>query len=112
MRLTEFLELLPSETITAGRTVPVKFGLTHPVATGRVQLWSASSSAAAEVLAETTCRPQPPFREHCNLKLPRSLTPGKAYWIVAHDQDLDGTPATAQTAAGSSAPNPLAFVAK
>ena len=86
--------------------------LTDPVATGRVQLWSASTSDAAEVLAETTCLPQPPFREHCNLKLPRSLTPGKAYWIAAQYQDLDGHWVTAQTAPGSSAANPLAFVAK
>jgi hypothetical protein len=112
VRLTEWAEPLPSETMTAGRTVPVKFGLTDPVATGRVQLWSDSAAGAGEVLAETMCRPQPPFREHCNLRLPRTLISGQTYWIAAQYQDLDGQWITAPPAPGQSSSNPLSFTAR
>jgi hypothetical protein len=85
----------------------VKFGLTDAVAAARVQLWSDLSPLTAQVLAETSCRAQQGFRQHCNLKLPADLTPGWSYWIAAQYQDLDGHWVTADVVPGVSASNPV-----
>lgn len=103
---------LPAEVLTAGRTVPVKFTLTDAVAAARVQLWSDASPLAASVLAETSCKAQPGFRQHCNLKLPRDLDAATTYWIAMQYQGLDGLWVTAQVMAGGLVGNPLSFVAR
>lgn len=108
---TGFEAPLPAEALNAGRTVPVKFSLTDAVAGARVQLWSDASPLAAAVLAESECRAQQHFRQHCTLKVPKAL-PAGAYWIVAQYQDVDGTWVTAQVDATSSTPNPLAVVTR
>lgn len=112
VRFTGFDAPLPAEVMTPGRTVPVKFALTETVATARVQLWSGQSALGATVLAETTCRAQSGFRQHCNLKLPKDLTPGATYWTTAQYEDLGGQWITAQLAPGSTTANPLPFVAR
>jgi hypothetical protein len=111
VRMTGFEAPLPAELMTPGRTIPVKFGMTDGASKARVQLWSSASAAEAIVLAETTCRAQVVFRQHCNLKLPKELVAGETYWIVAQFEDLDGQWVTAQMAPASSTANPLAFVA-
>lgn len=110
VRMSGFAEPLPAALMPPGRTVPVKFTLSDTVASARVQLWSDPSPLAAEVLAETACRAQQGFRQHCSLKLPRTLVPGTSYWIVAQYEDLDGHWVTAPVSPGSSTGNPLAFV--
>ena len=60
----------------------------------------------AQVLAETSCRAQQGFRQHCNLKLPTDLAAGWSYWLVAQYQDLDGHWITAEVAPAISASNP------
>ena len=112
VRFTGFDAPLPADVMTPGRTVPAKFALTDAVATARVQLWSDPSPLAATVLSETTCRAQTGFRQHCNLKLPKGLTPGVTYWIAAQYEDLGGQWVTAQLAPGSTTSNPLPFVAR
>ena len=112
VRFTGFAAPLPANTMTPGRTVPVKFALTDAVATARVQLWSDQSPFGASVLAETTCRAQSAFQQHCNLKLPKDLTAGTTYWITAQYEDLGGQWVTAQLAPGSVTANPLPFVAR
>jgi len=112
VRMSEFAEPLPAAVMTAGRTVPVKFTLSDTVASARVQLWSDPSPLAAEVLAETACRAQQGFRQHCNLKLPKTLVPGTSYWIAVQYEDLDGHWVTAQVSPGTSSVNPLEFVVR
>ncbi len=112
VRFTGFDAPLPADVMTPGRAVPVKFALTDGVSTARVQLWSDQSALAATVLAETTCRAQTAFRQHCNLKLPRELALGATYWIAAQYEDLGGQWVTAQLGPGSTTANPLSFVAR
>jgi hypothetical protein len=108
VRFTGFTEpVAPGSTpFEPGRTLPVKFGLTDAVAAARVQLWSELSPLTAQVLAETSCRAQQGFRQHCNLKLPTDLAAGWSYWLVAQYQDLDGHWITAEVAPAISASNP------
>ncbi len=112
VRFTGFDAPLPADVMTPGRTVPAKFALTDAMATARVQLWSDPSPLGATVLAETTCRAQTGFRQHCNLKLPKGLTSGVTHWIAAQYEDLGGQWVTAQLAPGSTTSNPLPFVAR
>lgn len=112
VRFTGFDAPLPADLMTPGRTIPVKFGMTtDAVATARVQLWSGQSGAVS-VLAETTCRAQTAFRQHCNLKLPKELVSSATYWIAAQFEDLDGHWVTAHVVPGGNAANPLSFVAR
>lgn len=110
IRLTGFEAPLQVAALTAGRTVPVRFSLTDAVAGARVQLWSDASPLAATVLAESECRAQRDFRQHCTLKLPKTLAAGATYWIAAQYQDVDGSWITAQVDATSPTPNPLSVV--
>lgn len=103
VKLTAFTEPLTTAQFTPGRTVPVKFALTEPVAAARVQLWPSALATPGDVLAETSCKAQSHGRQHCNLKLPATLVSGATYWIVAQFQDLDGHWAT---------PNPIPIVVK
>jgi hypothetical protein len=111
VRLTGFDAPLPTDLMTPGRMIPVKFGTTDAVSKTRVQLRSGQSSEAS-VLAETTCGAQTAFRQHCNLKLPKELVPGATYWITAQFEDLDGHWVTVQVVPGGNATNPLSFVAR
>ena len=111
VRLTGFDAPLPTDVMTPGRTIPVKFDMTDGVASARVQLWS-SDAGASTVLAETICNAQAEFRQHCNLKLPKDLASGATYWIVAQFEDLDGHWVTAPIVPGSTVSNPLSFVAR
>jgi hypothetical protein len=100
---------LPTEVLTRGQTVPVKFTLTDTVSAARVQLWSDESASTAVVLAEAGCQAQQHLRQHCTLKLPKTLTRGQTYWIVMQFESQAGQWTTAQVAAGAALTNPTAF---
>jgi hypothetical protein len=100
---------LPTEVLTRGQTVPVKFTLTDTVTAARVQLWSDESASTAVVLAEAGCQAQQHLRQHCTLKLPKTLTRGQTYWIVMQFESQAGQWTTAQVAAGAALTNPTAF---
>jgi hypothetical protein len=116
-----FAAPLPADVLMAGRTVPVKFALLN--AAGRMPAAQAGSIAAvAEVhtsaaavgtpLASQACAyDASALGYQCDLKLPKDLTAGQTYWIVAKYLDTDGwvRPAGGATARTT---NPLAFVAK
>lgn len=117
-----FFAPLPANVMKAGRTVPVKFALM--TASGRMpasqaqatatmaEVWAsesdaASSSPSGSPLASRPCAYDAELRGfQCDLKLPKTLTPGQTYWIVAKYLDADGW------ARPAGAANPLAFVAK
>jgi hypothetical protein len=86
--LTEFSEPMPTDQLTAGRTVPVKFGVTGPVAGARVRLDPAGTNGG-EPLAETACTPRRNGSLHCLLRVPRELDDGQ-YMITVEIQDMDG----------------------
>ncbi len=109
--IAAFQSPLPAQTLNAGRTIPVKFGLTAPVAVARVQLWSSPGGLPGDVLAEAECKAQGQ-RQHCNLKLPKSLLPGASYWIAVQYQATEGHWITPATDRGANATNPFSFVAK
>lgn len=111
-RLASLQAPLPADVLTAGRTVPVKFTLSDTVSAARVQLWSDSSPLAAAVLAEAACQVQPGLRQHCNLKLPKSLDGGRGYWIAVQVESVAGQWVTAQVVPGSGLANPIAFQAR
>ncbi|MGE0360327.1 MAG: hypothetical protein AB7H93_04755 [Vicinamibacterales bacterium] len=108
--MTGFQEPLTTAVLNAGRMVPVKFTLTQPVAEARVLLLPSALSPVADALAETSCKAQAGGRQHCNLKLPRTIDSGATYWIVAQFEDLDGHWVTAGVASGAAAANPMPVV--
>lgn len=112
VRLTGVGEPLPAGAVNAGRTLPVKFTLTAAVANARAQLWSHDLEAAATVLADSDCKAQSGFRQHCNLKLPKTLTSGATYWIAMQYEDVDGHWVTATVASGAAATNPLPLLVR
>jgi hypothetical protein len=118
---------LPADVLQAGRTVPVKFSLMTP--SGRMapaqarsiaavaELWASagdavSASPLGPALASQRCDLEDSKRGYqCDLKLPKTLTAGQTYWIVAKYLDVDGwVRPVAKPAAGTA--NPIAFVAK
>jgi hypothetical protein len=109
--MTGFDAPLPTDLLTAGRTVPVKFALTAPVALARVRLM-ADGALGGEPLAETSCHAQSEGRQHCNLKLPGTLSAGSVYAIVAQFIDADGNWATPTVIGGASSQNPLSFTSR
>jgi hypothetical protein len=111
VRLTALASPLPAEVLTPGRTAPVTFTLSDSVSAARVQLWSDESPAAA-VLAEARCQAQQGLRQHCRLKLPKTLASGARYWIASQYQALDGQWVTVQVVAGAALSNPVAFFAR
>ncbi len=112
VRLTALAAPLPAEVLTPGQTVPVKFTLSDSVSAARVQLWSDESPVAATVLAEAGCQAQQGLRQHCTLKLPKTLASGDRYWIASQYQSLDGQWVTVQVVAGAALANPMAFAAR
>jgi len=122
-----FLAPLPTEVLKAGRTVPVKFSLMTP--SGRMapaqarsiaavaEVWASagdamSASPLGNALASQPCGyddSKPGYK--CDLKLPKTLTAGQTYWIVAKYLDADGWVRPVGVAAAGTA-NPIAFVAK
>lgn len=112
VRITDIAAPLPTDTLAPGRMLPVKFTLSDTVSAARVQLWSDASPLAATVLAETACQAQQGLRQHCNLKLPKSLVAGGSYWIALQFESLGGQWITAQVAPGGATSNPVAFIAR
>lgn len=111
VKMTGFQEPVTSSVLRPGRTVPVKFALTDAVAAARVLLLPGPLASPDDALADTLCKAQPQGRQHCNLKLPATLTPGATYWIVGQFQNSDGSWVTASPISGGGAENPLPFVA-
>jgi len=107
VKLVAFQEPLATAALTAGRTVPVKFTLTAPVAAARVQL-RLSPLGAADPVSETACSGQALGRQHCNLKIP--ATASGSYWIVAQFQNIDGSWVTAGPISGAGIENPFPVV--
>jgi hypothetical protein len=106
VQLVEFREPLTTSVLTPGRVVPVKFTLTDAVASARVQLRQGPFGALDDALAETSCSGQTLGRQHCNLKVPRTLEPG-SYWIVAQVQNNDGSWVTPGPISGAGTENPF-----
>jgi hypothetical protein len=107
---------LPAEALKAGRMVPVKFSLSTadgPATAGSIvavaELWTDASGTATPIVAAACAADANGKRYHCDLKLPKTLTPGQTYWIAVRYLDGDGwvTPV-----GGAGAPNPMAFVAR
>jgi hypothetical protein len=112
VKLVDFQEPLPTATLSRGRTLPVKLALTDAVAAARVLLLPAESAAPEEAVAAASCQAQNQGRQHCNLRVPATLTPGSAYWIEAQYQDLDGHWTTLRPLAGAPTVNPLPLTAE
>jgi hypothetical protein len=110
IKLLEFQEPLSSAVLTPGRALPVKFTLSDSVAAARVLLLPAPLAAPANALAESSCKAQQNSRQHCNLRLPATLTHGDTYWLLTQFQDIDGSWVNAKTVTGGSAQNPRAIV--
>jgi len=110
IKLLEFQEPLSSAVLTPGRALPVKFTLSDSVAAARVLLLPAPLAAPANALAESSCKAQQNSRQHCNLRLPATLTHGDTYWLLTQFQDIDGSWVNAKTVTGGSAQNPSAIV--
>ena len=122
-----FSSPLPADVLQAGRTVPVKFSLmspSGPMAPAQArsiaavaELWASigdamSGSPLGTALASQRCGyddSKPGYQ--CDLKLPKTLTAGQTYWIVAKYLDADGWVRPVGVAAAGTA-NPIAFVAK
>lgn len=116
-----FSSPLPADVLKAGRTVPVKFALLN--AQGRMPAsQSGNIAVVAEVHANAAAVGAPLASQacvydasaqgyQCDIKLPKNLTAGQTYWIVAKYLDADGWVRPAGSATARTA-NPLAFVAK
>jgi hypothetical protein len=108
VKLAAVQEPLSTSVLTPGRTIPVKFTLTAPVAAARVQL-QLSPLGGVDALAETSCSGQTLGRQHCNLKVPPALQPG-SYWLVVQFQNIDGSWITAAPSSGAGTENPRPIV--
>jgi hypothetical protein len=112
-----FFAPLPADVLKAGRTVPVKFALVNaagrmPDGIAAVAEIHASADGMGAPLASQACfYDAASLGYQCDLKLPRDLTAGQTYWIVARYLDTDGWARPAGGATARTA-NPLAFVAK
>lgn len=99
---------LPAEVMKAGRTVPVKFTLKNPAGAlnAVAELWSNASLNGTPIAVESCAYDSAAKSYHCDLKLPKTLVAGQAYWIAARYLDVDGW------VLPIGGVNPLTFVAK
>jgi hypothetical protein len=109
VKLVGFEEPLTNAVLRRGRTIPVMFTLTSPVAAARVQLLPGPAAASDAAISETSCAGQTLGRQHCNVKIPATLQPG-SYWIVAQFQNMDGSWVTVSPLSTAGTQNPFEVV--
>jgi hypothetical protein len=108
IRTTGFEAPLPVDSVRAGQTLPVKFGLSAPVAAARVGLWSDSAAFASGVdpLAEAECRARNDGEWHCLLRVPRELA-ATAYALGMQVVGNDGAWTVPDAVPGAAAQMPV-----
>jgi hypothetical protein len=109
VELVGFQEPLTNAVLRRGRTIPVNFTLTTPVAAARVQLLPGPAAGPDDAISATSCAGQALGRQHCNVKIPAALPPG-SYWIVAQFQNMEGSWVTVRPLSTAGTANPFEIV--